>query len=202
MKKTSIITNLLFGVAIIVLFILHFTSKPKATTISEAPKGEGIVSSGIVYIHIDSLINQYDMFNDLRSQFESKAQTIQNDLNKRGRTLENDVKDFQNKVQKGLITRSQAESQQQQLAIRDQELQNYIREKQEELAEEEQVLYRRVFDALENYVEKLNQEKNYSLILTTTSSSNSILTGDKSLDITSTVVSGMNDLYIKEKGKK
>lgn len=201
MKKASIITNVILGAAVIVLFILHFTSKPSASNIAEMPAGDTSLSGGIVYIQIDSLINQYDMFNDLRSEFESKAQTIQSDLNKRGRTLENDVKDFQTKVQKGLITRSQAEAQQQQLAMRDQELQGYIRQKQEEMSEEEQVLYRRVFDALQSYINIMNQEKKYSLILSTNGSSNTVLQGDKALDITSTVVAAMNDEYIKQKSK-
>jgi len=201
MKKTSIITNVILGAAIIVLFILHFTSKPGASNIADMPEGDTSLSGGIVYVQIDSLINHYDMFNDLRSEFENKAQTIQSDLNKRGRTLENDVKDFQTKVQKGLITRSQAEAQQQQLAMRDQELQGYIRQKQGEMSEEEQVLYRRVFDALQSYINKMNEEKQYSLILSTSASTNTVLQGHKTLDITSTVVAAMNDEYIKQKTK-
>jgi len=201
MKKTSIITNVILGAAIIVLFILHFTSEPKASNIADMPEGDTSLSGGIVYVQIDSLINHYDMFNDLRSEFESKAQTIQNDLNKRGRTLENDVKDFQTKVQKGLITRSQAETQQQQLAMREQELQGYIRQKQGEMSEEEQVLYRKVFDALQTYINKMNEEKQYSLILSTSASTNTVLQGHKTLDITSTVVAAMNDEYIKQKTK-
>lgn len=201
MKKASIITNVILGAAVIVLFILHFTSKPGSHSASEMPAGDTSLSGGIVYVQIDSLINQYDMFNDLRSEFENKAQTIQSDLNKRGRTLENDVKDFQTKVQKGLITRSQAEAQQQQLAMRDQELQGYIRQKQEEMSEEEQVLYRRVFDALQSYINRMNEEKQYSLILSTNNSSNTILQGNKALDITSSVVAAMNDEYIKQKSK-
>jgi len=141
------------------------------------------------------------MFNDLKSELESKAQTIQNDLTKRSRTFENDVKDFQQKVQKGLITRSQAETQQQQLALREQELQNYANQKQAEMQEEEQVLYRRVFDAVNSYLVKMNEEKGFALIISTNSATNTILLGDKGLDITGMVVAGLNDEYIKNKAK-
>jgi outer membrane protein len=156
----------------------------------------------IVYVQIDSLVNQYDMFNDLKSELESKAQTIQSDLTKRSRTFENDVKDFQQKVQKGLITRSQAETQQQQLAMREQELQNYANQKQVEMQEEEQVLYRRVFDALNSYLVKMNQEKGFAMIISTNSATNTILLGDSGLDITKMVVAGLNDEYIKTKAKR
>jgi outer membrane protein len=142
------------------------------------------------------------MFNDLKSELESKAQTIQSDLTKRSRTFENDVKDFQQKVQKGLITRSQAETQQQQLAMREQELQNYANQKQVEMQEEEQVLYRRVFDALNSYLVKMNQEKGFAMIISTNSATNTILLGDSGLDITKMVVAGLNDEYIKTKAKR
>ncbi len=200
MKNASIITNIVLSVAVIVLFILHFTSKPD-TKADEATQGEFASSGEIVFIQVDSLINQYDMFNDLRSEFESKAQTIQNDLNKRSRTFESDVKDFQQKVQKGLITNSQAQAQQQSLAQREQELQNYARQKQQEMSEEEAVLYRKVFEALNVYLKRLNQEKKYSLIINTNGTTNTILDGNPALNITSMVVTGMNQEYIQQKSK-
>ena len=202
MKNASIITNVILSVAVIVLFILHFTSKTSVSDSDSVTQGEMAAAGDIVYVQIDSLVNQYDMFNDLKSELESKAQTIQSDLTKRSRAFENDVKDFQQKVQKGLITRSQAETQQQQLAMREQELQNYANQKQVEMQEEEQVLYRRVFDALNSYLIKMNQEKGFAMIISTNSATNTILLGDSGLDITSMVVAGLNDEYIKTKAKR
>jgi len=202
MKNASIITNVILSVAVIVLFILHFTSKPSVSDSDSVMQGEMAAAGDIVYVQIDSLVNQYDMFNDLKSELESKAQTIQSDLTKRSRAFENDVKDFQQKVQKGLITRSQAETQQQQLAMREQELQNYANQKQVEMQEEEQVLYRRVFDALNSYLIKMNQEKGFAMIISTSSATNTILLGDSGLDITMMVVAGLNDEYIKTKAKR
>jgi outer membrane protein len=201
MKNASIITNVILSVAVIVLFILHFTSKSATQEPGSVTEGATASAGDIVYVQIDSLVSQYDMFNDLKSELESKAQTIQNDLTKRSRTFENDVKDFQQKVQKGLITRSQAETQQQQLALREQELQNYANQKQAEMQEEEQVLYRRVFDAVNSYLVKMNEEKGFALIISTNSATNTILLGDKGLDITGMVVAGLNDEYIKNKAK-
>jgi len=200
MKNASFITNIVLSIAVIVLFILHFTSGTVKKT-SETTPGEFASAGDIVFVQVDSLINQYDMFNDLRSEFESKAQTIQNDLNKRSRTFESDVKDFQQKFQKGLMTNSQAQAQQQSLAQREQELQNYVRQKQQEMSEEEAVLYRKVFEALNVYLKKLNQEKKYSLIINTNGTTNTVLDGDPALNITSMVVTGMNQEYIQQKSK-
>lgn len=201
MKNVSLIFNVVLTVAVIALFVLHFSSRSKqfqSTTseVSAAPSGS------IVYIQIDSLMKQYDMFNDLKSELENKAQTIQDDLSKKGRAFERDVNDFKEKVQKGLITRAQAEGLQQQLASREQELQGLSQQKQMEMAEEEGVLIRKVMDALNKYLAKYNQEKKFALIITTSGTTNTVITADSTFNITKEVVAGLNDEYIKTKNNK
>jgi len=201
MKNVSLIFNVVLTVAVIALFVLHFSSRSKqsqstSSEVSAAPSGS------IVYIQIDSLMKQYDMFNDLKSELENKAQTIQDDLSKKGRAFERDVNDFKEKVQKGLITRAQAEGLQQQLASREQELQGLSQQKQMEMAEEEGVLVRKVMDALNKYLAKYNQEKKFALIITTSGTTNTVITADSTFNITKEVVAGLNDEYIKTKNNK
>lgn len=157
---------------------------------SSAPQGS------IVYVQLDSLVNQYDMYNDLKSELESKVQAVQDDLTKKGRSFESAVKDFQTKIDKGLLTRSQAEEQQQRLVEREQNLQSLSQQKQMELAEEEAVMMRRVMDAIQTYITKYNKDKGYALILSV-----SVLAGDPSLNITQDVLAGLNEEYIKSKNK-
>ena len=168
-------------------------------------QGDGSKASAaqgsIVYIQLDSLVNQYDMFNDLRSELETKAQAIQDDLTKKGRSFESAAKDFETKISKGLLTRSQAEQQQQKLMERQQNLQTLSQQKQIELAEEEAVMGRRVMDAVQTYLNKYQQEKGYALILTTSAASNTVICGNAELDITQDVLKGMNEEYIKSKNK-
>ncbi len=202
MKNASLITNVVLSVAVIVLFILHFTSKSNPTKSNIEIDGTQVSSGSIVYIQMDSLINKYDMFNDLKSELEAKVQIIKDDLSKKARAFERDYKDFEQKVQNGLITRAQAEAQQQQLAQRNQELQNYSQQKQMEMSEEEQVMFRRVMDALNKYLVRYNMEKKYSLILSTQGATNTILQGDTTLNITNDVVFGLNEEYVSTKGKK
>ncbi|MDD2425824.1 MAG: OmpH family outer membrane protein [Bacteroidales bacterium] len=200
MKKASIIINAVLAAAVIVLFILHFTSKSSSPQAGEQT-GESPSSGSIVFIQIDSLFNKYDMFNDLKSELESKAQVIQNDLDKKGRAFQRDVADYEEKVKKGLITRSQVETLQSQLSNREIELRQFSGQKQMEMAEEEQVMIRRVMDALEKYLEKFNAEKKYALIINTQGTS-TILKGDSLLNITNEVVKGLNEEYVATRGKK
>lgn len=201
MKNVSLILTSVFAVAVIVLYVLFFTSKPGS---SKNAQSEGTIApaGSIVYIQIDSLMNQYDMFNDLKSELESKAQVIQDDLSKKGRAFERDYKDWEEKIQKGLVTRAQAETQQQQLAMRQQELQNLSQQKQLEMAEEERVLVNKVMDALHSYLKEYNQEKNYSMIINSSATMNTVLQADSTLNITTDVVAGLNDRYIKNKSKE
>ena len=164
----------------------------QANAESKTPAAQG----GIVYIQVDSLVNQYDMYNDLKSELESKVQAVQEDLTKKGRSFESAVKDFQAKIDKGLLTRSQAEEQQQKLVEREQNLQGLSQQKQMELAEEEAVMMRRVMDAIQTYITKYNQDKGYALILSVP-----VLAGDPSLNITQDILAGLNEEYIKSKNK-
>lgn len=168
--------------------------------VEQAPQASQTAAAGsIVYIQMDSLINQYDMFNDLKSEIEAKVQAIDDDLRKKGNALEKSVQDFQNKLNKGLLTRSQAETQQQELIEREQSLRNLTAQKQLEMQEEEAVMIRKVMDAIQTYLTEYNKTHNYALILTTSASTNTVIVGNPSLDITADVLTGLNAEYIKSK---
>jgi len=157
------------------------------------------VAGDIVYVQLDSLIANYDMFNDLMAAFQSKAQGVQDELAKRGRRLESDAKAFENQVQKGLLTRSAAEEQQNKLMQRQQNLQNDAAKKEAELQEEQAVLNNKVYYAVKEFIESYNAEHQYSLILTTSGVTNTVLNVNPGLDITADVLNGLNEEYIKNR---
>ena len=111
MKHTLSILAAIISVA---MFVSSCNSTQSTQASAQvAPSGEIAPAGSIVYIQMDSLVNQYDMFNDLKSEFESKVEAIQDDLRKKSNAFEKSATDFQNKLNKGLLTRSQAETQQQ-----------------------------------------------------------------------------------------
>ena len=202
MKKANLIINIVLIIAVAALFVLHFTG---AGTSAQGPAAgsESVtaVKGDIVYINLDTLVNQYDMYNDLRSELQGKLTAIENDINKQGRALENDIKSFQEKMQKGLLTRSQAESMNNDLAQRDQDLRNLTQQKQIEMAEEESVMLNKVMDAITTYVTEYNKQKQYSLILTTTAATTTVINGDTGLNITQEILNGLNAEYIRNRNK-
>ena len=196
MKQLKVILSVAIAA---IICACNATGNTTTQTAGTTEAGAVAAQGSIVYIQLDSLINQYDMFNDLRSELESKAQAIQDDLTKKGRSFESAAKDFQAKIEKGLLTRSQAEEQQQKLAERQQNLQNLSQQKQYELAEEEAVMSRKVMDAVQTFLNKYNQEKGYAMIITTSAATNTVIVGNPALDITQDVLAGLNNEYIKSK---
>ncbi len=203
MKKANIILHIISLAAIVVLFVLFLGEKKSNTaTAPEAAAQTAAVNGSIVYIQLDTLINQYDMYNDLKTEFEGKLASAENEITKKGRALENDIQSFNEKMSKGLLTRSQAETQGNELQIRQQELQALSQQKQMEMAEEEAVMINQVMNAIESYIKEYNKTHKHSLILTTTVATNNVIDGDNSLNITNDIISGLNQEYVKNRNKK
>ena len=111
------------------------------------------------------------------------------------------VTEFQNKVDKGLLTTSVAQVQYQKLQQQQQEYQQYAVRKQQEMAEEQQVMMNQIANAIAEYVVEYNATHQYALILTTAGGilPTPVVTGDPSLDITEDLLAGLNAAYIKTK---
>ena len=203
MKNTSLILSIISLVAVVVFGILTLTDGGKKSEVkTEGEAVEAAASKGdIVYVDLDRILMEYDMANDLRSVVETKVQNIQAEINRRGKKLENEVKEFQNKIDKGLLTRSAAEVQGQKLQQQEADFNNYAAQKQQEIQEEQVVMMNQLGDAIQTYLQKYNEEKQYAMILTNSGGA-PVITADASLDITDDVLAGLNEEYIKTKNEK
>ena len=202
MKQTPLILSAIAVIAAVAALILSLTSPKKHHAAPDSANAVEAVAGDIVYLRLDTLMMQYDMYSDLQSAFEAKAQTIESELNKKGRKLESDIKNFENQINKGLLTRSAAEQQNASLQQRQVNLQNEAAQKQQELAEESAVLLNQVMFAIQNYLEEYNREHNFAAILTTTAANNVVIVGTPALDITQEIVEGLNAEYIKTRNNK
>ncbi len=203
MKNTSLILSVISLVAVVVFGILFLTKDGSSKTEASAEEGSAVAAAkgDIVYIDLDRILMEYDMANDLRSVVETKVQNIQAEVNRRGQKLENDVKSFQEKLDKGLMTRSVAEVQSQKLQQDELDFNNYAAQKQQEINEEQVVMMNQLGDAIQTFLNKYNEEKQYAMILTNSGGA-PVITANASLDITDDVLAGLNDEYIKTKNSK
>ena len=203
MKNTSLILSIISLIAVVVFGVLFLTKDgKKAEAAVEGEATEAAAQKGsIVYIDLDRILMEYDMANDLRSVVETKVQNIQAEVNRKGKKLESDIKAFQEKLDKGLMVRSVAEVQGQKLQQQELEFNNYAAQKQQEINEEQVVMMNQLGDAIQTYIAKYNEEKQYAMILTNSGGA-PVITADATLDITDDVLAGLNEEYIKTKNTK
>lgn len=201
MKKTTLIVS-----AIAVLAGLSFTScnenKP-ANPAQPLANDSTAVAGSIVFFNMDRVMAEYDMANDLRAVVETKVNSIQAEITRRENKLTRDLTDFQNKIEKGLLTQSVAQAQQQKLQQQQQSYQKYVVEKQQEMAEEQQVMLNNIMNAINEFIVKYNEEKQFAMILATGGDllTTPVVIGNASLDVTEEILKGLNDEYVKNKDK-
>ena len=197
MKKTLIVCGAAALLALAASCNQNQTTAPAAAATADSTA----VAGSIVFFNMDQVMEGYDMANDLNSVFETKTSGIQAEIDRRGKKLEKDATDFQNKVDKGLLTTSVAQAQYQKLQQQQQEYQEYVVRKQQEMAEEQQVMMNQIANAIAEYVQEYNAEHQYALILTTAGAilSTPVVAGDPKLDITEDLLAGLNAAYIKTK---
>ena len=198
MKKISIIAGVVALMAFAVSCNQNQAAAPAAAAASEDSTA---VAGSIVYFNMDKVMQGYDMANDLNSVFETKTSGIQAEIDRRGKKLEKDMTDFQNKVDKGLLTTSVAQAQYQKIQQQQQDYQQYVVRKQQEMSEEQQVMMNQIANAISEFVQEYNAEHQYALILATAGPilSTPVVTGDPKLDITEDLLAGLNAAYIKTK---
>ena len=198
MKKTLLI----FGAAAAVALAVSCNQTTGNTTQAAPAQDSTAVAGSIVFFNMDKILEGYDMANDLNSVFETKTSGIQAEIDRRGKKLEKDANDFQSKVDKGLLTTSVAQAQYQKLQQQQQEYQEYAVRKQQEMAEEQQVMMNQIANAISEFVTEYNQTHQYALILSTSGnilSTPVVCCGDARLDITEDFLAGLNAAYIKTK---
>ncbi len=198
MKKLSIVLYVVLFLAVIGLYFLHFTGGKKdrksetSGTVTEIPSG------GIAYINIDSVVFKFDMFLDRRNDLMSKQKNAEAELNSKGTQYEKGAKDYQDKVNKGLVTRATAAQMEQSLIQQQQELVTLRDKLQSNLMEEEQVMNRQVLEYITNFLNENKSDYNYQFILGKSFGS-VVLYSDNSLDITKKVLDAINKKYQAEK---
>jgi outer membrane protein len=195
MKKLSIALFVVLSLAIIGLYFLHFTGNKKSNS-SEAFTTTPV--GGIAYINIDTVIFKFDMFKDRRTDLLSKQKSAEAELNSKGSQYEKGVRDYQDKVNKGLVTRATAAQIEQTLTQQQQELVTLRDKLQTNLMEEEQVMNRQILEYITTYLEANKSEYNYQFILGKSFGS-VVLYSDSALDITQKVLDSINKKYQAEK---
>jgi outer membrane protein len=192
MKNISLYLNIVLFIAVALLYIDRFSGnggdKGQNSQVSTSATGD------IVYINIDSLLNSYDLYNDLKTSLMQEQQSLEASLNTKSKAYQRKAMEFQDKVQKRLVTQAQAEQMQQQLMNEQQSLLQLKDQLSMQLAEKEQKMNKQIFERVTSYLKKYNKSGKHKIILGNTMGSN-VLEADSTLDITNITLKGLNEDY-------
>lgn len=199
MKNISAILFAVLFLAVAVLFFLQFRggAREGVKTPSEIQMETG-GSGDIAFINIDTVVLKFNMYADTRSKLLEKQKKAEAELNSKGSQYERGVKDYQDKVNKGLVTRATAAEMEQSLLQKQQELINLREQLQSDLIEEDQVMNRQILEYITTYLEENKAEYNYQYIFGKSFGS-VVLYGNSAHDITQKVLDGINAKYRTEK---
>lgn len=194
MKNLSLILNIVLLVAVIFLYVLHF-SPGKVESISSS-SDTSHVNLNIAYINSDTVLKYYDYLKVNRDQLEAKTKKMDQDYRNRAVGLQNEITAYQRNVSG--MTLGQARAAEEDLGKKQQNLQLYQQSLQQQLMQEEAKLNKELYDRITTFLKKYGQEKGLQVVLKFDPSSD-VLYGGERLDITGDVIKGLNESYQEEK---
>jgi outer membrane protein len=199
MKKNIVYACLIMALAVVGLTNCKSKTEGTPTKVTNEDVTNVKLSSNFsaAWVNIDSLVSNYYMYFDKQKELEESSRKSEATINIKSREFETQVKDYQEKVQKGLITSSQAQQLEQKLGEQQQELYRLRDELRAQLANEQQEKLGQIHKSITDYLAIYNKDKGFHLILSSTFGG-PLLYGHPALDITQEVLKGINQKYSSE----
>ena len=196
MKIANIVTNVVLAIAVVVLFVLHFSGGKKAesSNVQQSAVTVGTGEVSIAYFKMDSVMAGWDLYYEYQQELAQKQTEMEAEFAGKTETFYQSVQDAQYKIQRGLVTRSEAEQLQQNLASEEQNLMNLQNQYAAQLQEEGMVKNRQMMDMIEKYVTELSKANGYDYVYSYAFGGN-LIYGAQPYDITDQVVAGLNEKY-------
>lgn len=186
-------------VAVVVLYVLHFTGSKDSLVNENATKpihAEGGVK--VAYINTDTLMAKYQYALDLQKELEEFQSSKEASYKQQMSKFESDYNNYLKTG--GDMTLSQQKSAEAELKSRMEKLQGlegeYALQIQKKTFEESEKMTKAVYNYIRDYNEKNSQ---FDIILSKSFNNSPVLYGNPGMDITEEIVKGLNEDYAKSK---
>lgn len=194
MKNILLILNVFLLLAVGVLFYFHFSSKsskePEVLNISQ------VSQAGIYYVNSDSLWKNYELVKKSTQDLGLERMRLENEFKGNYEKLEQEARNFQAGIQKGIYTEQTAGLKQQEILAGEQELMQKKDKMSNKLIEMEYEMDKKIRTEINHYLKDKAKELNVQYILAySMTAGGAMLYGNDSLDITAQVVDGLNKIY-------
>ena len=192
MKNISLALNVVLAIAVIGLYYLHFSAPGKS-------QGMGTGSTGdlkMAFINSDSVLKYYDYFKAGRDRLETKGKQLDQDLKSRATALQGEFESYQRN--QSSMTIGQARAVEEDLTKKRQNLQLYQESLSQQMLVDQEKMTRELYNKVTSYLRLYGQEHGLQIVFKYDAASDVLFAGD-SLDISATVVKGLNEAYRLEK---
>lgn len=195
MKQIPSIIMIVLGLAVAVLYYLHFSNKSDTPTQFNGAAGySGDLK--MAYINSDTVLKYYDYFKDSREKLEARGKKMDTDFRNRAQGLQREIESYQNTASN--LTIGQARALEEDLTKKQQNLRVYQESLSQELSVEESKLNLELYQRVTDFLKEYGTQKGIQIVFKFDPSSDLLFVTD-SLDITKEVITGLNDSYKKAK---
>lgn len=187
------------AVALIVLYVLHFTSKPSEKDASgknfTAFANDSSATLPIAYVNVDSLLLNYNFAKDLNEALMRKEESSRASLTQKQRQLQVAAEDFERKRQNNaFLTPERGQQEAQRIMKMQQDYEQMAQRLNQEFMLERNKLNMEMEDTIKVRLKEFNKTRGYQLILSNTGTAN-ILLADEKYDVTKAVIEFLNKKY-------
>jgi len=190
--KNSTIVSVILGIAVALLYLLHFTGNRSGMVQKGNDGAVGGKSVSIAYVKMDSVLYTYELAKKLTANLQVNQESFKKEYSTRRIQFEKDAASFKDKVQRGgFLTEERAKLEQERLLGQQQEIERLDNELTQKLNEMQSQVNQQIIDSISSFLKSYNADKKYDFIL----NSASMLEGTTRYNITKDVAEGLNKRY-------
>ncbi len=196
---TNYIVSGVLAIAIIVLFVLFFSSKSSSGEANKKSQNYSLNDSSITlpiaYVNVDTLLMNYNFAKDLNESLLRKEESTRATLNQRQNQINSAAQEFERKLRNNaFLSNERAQQEQERILKMDQEYQQLAERLSQDFMLEQQKLNQQMEDSIKASLIEYNKIKNYDIIFSNISTTTLLYAKDK-YDITDDVVQYLNSKY-------
>lgn len=199
MKNGLLIWNVVLTLVAGYLLITHFSSR-KGTVSTEKKVSTDSTMNGefrIAYFEMDSVAANFDLVKEVKSDLNKKEQSINDEIDRLSKNLQQKYNYYQNQAQSGTMTQAQSEAASQEMKTLDDQLKNRKDQLDREYSDFMVRKQNDIKTKIEGFLNEYNQTKKYSYIVSY--EQGLFYYRDTAYNITADVVKGLNDYYKSKK---
>lgn len=189
-NKISLIISIVALVGVLLLFVDKMSDKDNDSNNNLPSQTSGDIS--IAYVNLDSVLNDYDLYNVLSLQLTQKQQDLQNELQTKSLSLQNRANQLQQQYSQHLITTQTYQEKGQKMSDEQIQLQQWQETKAYELQEDQMLMTQRVLDSVNNIIAEFNANGKYDFIINTNFNNMALLYGNPNFNISDTIITLLN----------